>query len=125
MEPRSFDRGKPPLRIQTAAANRLQWSRDRLIAERKETDPRLPPSAVASMEPRSFDRGKPTFKAQSNLFWLASMEPRSFDRGKSKVPKVIAGRLLLQWSRDRLIAESKARQAADAGRGGFNGAAIV
>ncbi len=83
MEPRSFDRGKMSVSFHKYGPIKLQWSRDRLIAERKETDPRLPSPTVASMEPRSFDRGKASIDLRRRLLACrASMEPRSFDRGK-------------------------------------------
>ncbi len=61
------------------------------------------------MEPRSFDRGKCQKPMERGGNVSASMEPRSFDRGKEPATRKanpLAG--LLQWSRDRLIAERTA-----------------
>src|SRR5258706_344962 len=59
----------------------LQWGRDRLIAEFKESD------------------------ANNWLLFFASMGPRSIDRGISIATWHARCAIALQWGRDRLIAE--------------------
>ncbi len=53
------------------------------------------------------------------------MEPRSCDRGKIDLGPHQRSRGLLQWSRDHVIAESKAENQKIFFRQGFNGAAIM
>ncbi len=77
------------------------------------------------MEPRSFDRGKLLRPPGRDRHDVASMEPRSFDRGKQAEKSKRFLTLLLQWSRDRLIAESGTLLMTSLGRACFNGAAIV
>ncbi len=66
------------------------------------------------MEPRSFDRGKKARSKSATDGGRASMEPRSFDRGKIKFALQPLQPLMLQWSRDRLIAESRHPRRLDA-----------
>ncbi len=110
MEPRSFDRGKSMrvvMRIVLAIASMEPRSFDR-GKQRSATagDTQI----TASMEPRSFDRGKDRFLYWQVVHVVASMEPRSFDRGKSKNDSAFLHDSGLQWSRDRLIAESQLRR---------------
>ncbi len=83
MEPRSFDRGDPKLRLPlesrlfTVSMEPRSFDRgDPLLDRHDGKDPRQ-----VSMEPRSFDRGDLDTVCKVLTGGHVSMEPRSFDRG--------------------------------------------
>jgi len=126
MGPRSFDRGKQcRLRFELRRRLRLQWGRDRLIAERASFIAAEARVLIASMGPRSFDRGKKKNttepKAMKKLQW--GRDRLIAERPEEKDELIAAARL--QWGRDRLIAESLEMFQDYATTNGFNGAAIV
>src|SRR5438128_2337350 len=57
------------------------------------------------MGPRSIDRGTGLLQQQIATLTSASMGPRSIDRGTAIVQAKSLGDVLLQWGRDRSIAE--------------------
>ncbi len=106
MGPRSTDRGNTyPLAAWTSRLPRLQWGRDRLIAEISPAESTSRITWDASMGPRSTDRGNPGPFLPLRERQKASMGPRSTDRGNGLVPNSMMRCCLLQWGRDRLIAE--------------------
>ena len=58
------------------------------------------------MGPRSVERGKGIMPTGWNSSGFASMGPRSVERGKESVPKGALWRIMLQWGRVLLNAES-------------------
>src|SRR2546422_5726097 len=105
MGPRSSDRGNGVALLHDRPPEQLQWGRDRLIAEMR----RFPDVAAdvedASMGPRSSDRGNAVALEEAAPDFRASMGPRSSDRGNTRSLSSRLSSILLQWGRDRLIAE--------------------
>src|SRR5579872_6836675 len=84
----------------------LQWGRDRSIAEFAVLARGLAFVDRASMGPRSIDRGIAPPAGFFGTSKAASMGPRSIDRGIASLRTWgERAELLLQWGRDRSIAE--------------------
>src|SRR5579885_2921333 len=97
--------------LSSVADTVLQWGRDRLIAEITEELYAPAPGVHASMGPRSTDRGNEKRKRQRDALLQASMGPRSTDRGNKLWPTSRCRSSMLQWGRDRLIAEISVNRA--------------
>src|SRR5579884_668419 len=126
MGPRPIGRGNSPLWARRGIPMaKLQWGRDRSVAEILALHEAPGPVAHASMGPRPIGRGNVRIPrgrggAPPWLQW-------GRDRSVAEIIPKLDGRLradLLQWGRDRSVAEMcEYRAGAAAPRRGFNGAA--
>src|SRR5579884_951060 len=131
MGPRPIGRGNSPLWARRGIPMaKLQWGRDRSVAEilpllRRRRPPRRfngaatdrsrkcantararRRPAVASMGPRPIGRGNHSEARRAAARGLASMGPRPIGRGNVRIPRGRGGAPpWLQWGRDRSVAE--------------------
>src|SRR5947208_3441526 len=83
----------------------LQWGRDRSIAELP-PEPGTPFRELRCFNGAAIDRARKYAGVwRMKRLRKASMGPRSIDRGTNRKGLVGIGRVLLQWGRDRSIAE--------------------
>ena len=105
MGPRPRGRGIESARSGQDPLGRLQWGRDRAVAELYRGPGHELPGREASMGPRPRGRGIRVRRGSSRGIVRASMGPRPRGRGISGSVRSTFEIRLLQWGRDRAVAE--------------------
>ena len=105
MEPRSIDRGSSSFHSRSIDQLRASMEPRSIDRGSERSGPQRDRPHPASMEPRSIDRGSRVLRLWRLDRDRASMEPRSIDRGSTLNSIFRTVHDVLQWSRDRSIAE--------------------